>query len=172
MARRDWSGRVLKGEELYYYTLKLNERLKAIQDKAAEDIAEAKEELQSNIDSLSDVVDTNKQEADAAIDELSDRVDELENNSVQLQIAAAAEYDDNNSLVHIYEDAEKQVEIIPKEGSLYLVPAEEAGIPQNSYNEYIWNNEQFELVGSTSSEIDKLEIADVNDIWNQIFPNY
>lgn len=174
MAQREWAKKILKGEELFYYTLKLRAKLKEIEDKAATDLAEAKEELEGEITDLSEVVDANKQETDAAIEELSDEVSQIADNSLQLKLVAAAEYDEDNNLIRIYEDAAKQIPIIPASNRLYLVPTEDTdpatvSAQPNIYNEYIWNNSQFELIGATDVDIKELKQEDIENIWQEFF---
>lgn len=185
---REWTKKILKGEELFRYTLKLRAKLKEMEEKAESDLAEAKEELEGEISDLSAVVDANKQETDSAIEDLQESIDDadakasealegveqlvtvvedLASDMVELIPVAAVDYDEEGKLIHIYSDAAKMDEITPAKNKVYLVPTEESG-DQNIYDEYIWTPANgFELVGS--AKVDELEITDVEDIWNESF---
>lgn len=188
MEQRNWSNKILKGEELLYYTLKLRTKLKEMEEKAESDLANVKAELEGEISDLSAVVDANKQETDAAIEGLQESIDDVDakasealegvdqlvtvvedlaNDMVQLIPVAAVDYDEEGKIAHIYSDAAKMNEITPAKNKVYLVPTEKSG-DQNIYDEYIWTPANgFELIGSVKA--DELEITDVENIWNEFF---
>lgn len=167
----NYSNKILKGDELYYYTLKLKARLASMDASSAA----MKEELQGNIDALEQKVDQNKQDTDAAIQELEtaydNEIQNLEDTKLELKVALSADYD-GEQLVKMYSDIDKTQEIQPGVQYLYLVPPvnPKGEDEQNIYNEYIWTQANgYELIGS--AEKDNLSVEEVEEIWNTYFNN-
>lgn len=50
-------------------------------------------------------------------------------------------------------------------GTIYLVPSDESGAADNIYEEYIWLNNKWELIGSTSVKLNEVSDAD----WEALF---
>ena len=61
----------------------------------------------------------------------------------------------------------------PEKNKLYLVPPTDSSLAEqpNVYNEYIYTENGFELVGSTDINLDELTESDIDDIWNNAFSN-
>lgn len=102
-----YSQKVLKGDELYYYTLKLQQKFQQIEQGAAS----GREELEQSIQELDSKVDQNKEATDQAIQELSDKHDsdleELEQKindlKLELRVMGGADYSEYYYAGNTYE---------------------------------------------------------------------
>lgn len=193
-----WTDKVLKGEELYYYTTKIRAKLKEI----AEEAASGKEALQEAIDAVDAKVDDNKAETDQALADLEDKLDKATFEPVIAGGAQYSEYYYGGDTYNTYEEAQAAAEaagdtdpeithssevvtlfdkegneIEPSSNSLYLVsatsgdPATETDMP-NNYNEYVWIAEEgYELIGSADINLVHLSDEDIDEIWESVFVN-
>ena len=162
-----YSEKLLKGDELFYYTKKIQAKF-----------AEAEAGTQEKIDAL----DEKKLELNVEKEVVYKTIYIYGGTSYDTEeeaIAAAQEAGDENPEI---KDVERVDQILDKEGNpiepmsnrLYLVPAsagDEATETEqmNVYNEYIWTENGFELVGSTDIRINELTTSDIDSIWNDAF---
>ena len=209
-----WTQKVLKGEELYYYTRKIIEKLNSMSGQT-DDLAEA---LQNEISAREAAVAQEAEDRAAAIEQeqqdrqqaIDDLSEEIKNLKLELKPMAGALYTEYYYDGNTYEEygqaraaaiaagvTEEELDNVishsseiraliksldpieleeePSSKYLYVVP-EDSGSDSNNYNEYIWmeadgQEGKYELVGSTSVNLEELSEEDIHDIWNSVFNN-
>ena len=162
-----YSEKLLKGDELFYYTKKIQAKFAEAEGQTQEKIDELNEK-KLELDIEKEVVykteyiydgqayDT-EEEAEAAAQEAGDEDPEI---STIKKVDQILDNDGNP--------------VEPSKNRLYLVPAssgDEATTTEqmNVYNEFIWTENGFELVGSTDIQLEELTTSDIDDIWNEAF---
>lgn len=179
-----YSDRILKGDELLYYTKKIKDR-----------IAQAEGNIQEEIDRL----DGEVSRLDNKIDDTRRYLDELKLElSVEKEVVYKTEYVYDGVSYETEEEARQAAEeagdqdpqisevtvvdqildedgnpVDPEKNKLYLVPPTDSSSAEqpNVYNEYIYTDNGFELVGSTDINLEELTESDIDDIWNNAFSN-
>ena len=165
--------KLIQGPELFYYTEKVQDAIKAVNDKA-DSIQDNLDEQVAALNELIDGVDDKAEEADEkasealeGVEQLQSALQNLSDSMVELIVVSAADFDDDDNLLAIYSDIGKTAPIDPVQNKVYLVPSTNAK-DQNVYNEYTWTPaDGFECIGSLS--FDNLSISDVEDIWSEYF---
>lgn len=187
-----YSDKVLKGEELYYYTTKIRMKLKEIEDATAESFSELNDKIDENKRLTDEAIADLASQNEKALMELEDTINRLK---LELNVVGGVEYseyyyggaiyqtleeakaaaraagDTNPDITHSDEVVglldKNGEEVEPSHNYLYLVPSG-SGDPAtstelpNSYNEYIWTEESGYELVG-STDVDLAELS-LNDI--------
>lgn len=193
-----YKDKLLKGQELLEYTRKLKTYIDDSVGSAVAGAEQYTDEAINNyhssvvspaLDAIQDAIEEEANTRGVADAQLNNKIDqeienlrqELQSTKIELFLCSRGEYDPNysdrlQSLFYMDDGVEREVE--PSKSYLYLLPMnDDGGDPStdtdktNAMNEYIWENDHYELVGSTDVRISKLNSEDIDTIWDEVFNN-
>lgn len=134
--------------------------------------------LQQNIDSLSDSVTTVVDGITTSIynleESLNQKIDDVVTSKIEIMVCARGVYQPDGQLIELYEHEDDEDPVQGAKNYLYMVPAPDTDPTTNTdqinwMNEYVWNDNHYELVGSTDIRLDKLNNNDIDAIWAEVF---